>query len=373
MKILFTGGGSGGHVVPIIALARELRKITTSNLGIFYIGPEDEFNELLLSQEGIRVFHIQAGKVRRYFTFKTIFQNLFDLLIKTPLGIVQAFWRIFVLAPDVIFSKGGYGAIPATVAGKLLGIPIFLHESDIIPGMANRIGGRFSSRVFVSFPHTAYFPPQKTILTGNPIRKEILTGSKTQAQELFHITGEKPVLLILGGSQGAQRINNLMLLILNDLLASFEIIHQTGENNFSQVRAEAHAVTLEEKQKYYHPVPFLKETDLRHAYAAADFIISRAGAGSIFEFAALGKPSILIPLPESAQGHQIQNAYAYAATGAAIVLEEANLKPHFFLEKLKYLFSSPQELEKMKNAALAFAKPDSAKVIADTLVAYLNK
>ncbi len=373
MKILFTGGGTGGHILPIIAVARELRKQQDSpeiagGLQFLYMGPKDDFAEILLSQEGIKVYHALAGKVRRYGGIKTLFPNLLDTLVKTPLGILQALLRMFMLSPDLIFSKGGYGSLPATIAGWLLQVPIILHESDTIPGLSNRIGGFFASQIFVAFNRTSFFSAKKMVVVGNPIRKGVLIGAKEEAQVLLHLKGGKPIILFLGGSQGAQRINDMLLVILQEALKDFEIVHQTGEKNFIQVRKEAGAVVSKELLAYYHAVPFLKEQELRHVYAATAFIVSRAGSGSIFEIAALGKPSILIPLPEAAQNHQIQNAYEYANTGAAIVLEESNLTPHFFLEKLRYLVSNPQELAKMSQAALKFAKPEAATTIAKYLI-----
>lgn len=368
MKILFTGGGTGGHILPIIAIVRELRNQQENHLEFLFMGPKDDFSEVLLTQEGIKVYHTLAGKVRRYGGFKTLFPNLADTLFKIPVGILQALLRMFLLSPDLILSKGGYGALPATIAGWMLRVPIILHESDTIPGLANRVGGSFASQIFVAFPRTSYFPAKKMVAVGNPIRKGVLTGSKEEARQLLHLQGGKPVILFMGGSQGAQRINDMLLAILGEALQDFEIVHQTGEKNFAQVNQEAKAVVSKELLPYYHAAPFLKEPELRHVYAATDFIVSRAGSGSIFEIAALGKPSILIPLPEAAQNHQIQNAYEYANTGAAIVLEEANLTPHFFLEKLKYLVSSPQELAKMSAAALQFAKPQAAATIARYLI-----
>lgn len=369
MKILFTGGGTAGHILPIIAVARELRKQTgPKNMEFLYMGPRDDFAEILLTQEGIKVYHTLAGKVRRYGGLKTLFPNFVDMLVKTPLGISQALFRVFLLAPDLIFSKGGYGALPATIAAWLLQVPVFLHESDTVPGLANRIGGTFAFQVFVSFPRTSFFSAKKMVQIGNPIRKEILIGSKQEAREILKLQGDKPVILFMGGSQGAQRINDMLLVVLDEMLKDFEIIHQAGDKNFTQASQEAKVVISKERSPYYHAVPFLKEPELRHVYAATDFIVSRAGSGSIFEIAALGKPSILIPLPEAAQNHQIQNAYEYANTGAAIVLEEANLTPHFFLEKLRYLVSTPSELAKMSQAALQFAKPDAATTIAKYLI-----
>jgi UDP-N-acetylglucosamine--N-acetylmuramyl-(pentapeptide) pyrophosphoryl-undecaprenol N-acetylglucosamine transferase len=372
MKVLFTGGGSGGHILPIIAVARELRKnYQDKDLEFFYIGPEDKFGDVLLQQESIKVYSVKAGKVRRYWAFKTIFANLFDMFVKTPLGILKAFRILFFLSPDLVFSKGGYGALPTTIAARFLRIPVFLHESDIVPGRANRSAEKFAMEIFTSFPHTKHFSPKKLLLVGNPIRQRILTGSREQASQMFHLVGGKPILLLIGGSQGAQRLNDALLVVLEEALEEFEIIHQTGEKNFAQVKEETKAIISETNFPYYHPIAFLNESQLRHAYAAADLIVSRAGSGSIFEIAALGKPSIFIPLPEAAQNHQLENAYAYARTKAALVLEEANLKPHFFLERLRSIISDQEEAKIMSAAALQFSRPNAAGIIAQYLLAYL--
>ncbi|MBI1984926.1 MAG: undecaprenyldiphospho-muramoylpentapeptide beta-N-acetylglucosaminyltransferase [Candidatus Wildermuthbacteria bacterium] len=374
MKILFTGGGTGGHIVPLIAVMRELQRLqSAASLQMLYMGPKDEFGDMLLSQEGIQILHTLAGKIRRYGGVKAMLQTFVDVFFKLPLGFLQAFWKLFFLAPDLVMSKGGYGSLPATFASWLLGIPIFLHESDSVPGLANRVAAKLSVGIFTSFPHTERFPKQKTLLMGNPVRKEILEGSKEDAKHFFQLQGGKPLVFIMGGSQGAQRINEMLLIILQDALNTVEIIHQTGEKNYEDMKKETEAVLSKENRAWYHPVTFLKETELRDAYAVADLIIARAGSGSIFEIAAIGKPAILIPLPESAQNHQVKNAYEYAKTGAAIVLEEANLTPHFFLEKLKDLLQNSQELEKMSLASKTFAKPDSARTIARYLLEYLAK
>ncbi|RLC34874.1 MAG: hypothetical protein DRZ76_01675 [Candidatus Nealsonbacteria bacterium] len=372
-KILFTGGGTAGHIYPIVAITREIRRLGWK-VDFSYVGPKDEFGEILLSQEGVKIKSILAGKIRRYKNWKSILQNIADMLCKTPVGFLQAFFHVLFLNPDVIFSKGGYGSLATCFWGWFFRKPVLLHESDVVPGLANRFLSKLIPKIFVSFPisQTEYFPEEKMISVGNPVRKEILKGSKEKAKELFSLTGEKPVILVIGGSQGAQKINDLLLEILPELLTHFELIHQTGENNFQQVKAESKVVINKELGKYYHPINFLKEIELREAYAAADLVLSRAGSGAIFEIAACRKPSILIPLAISAQNHQVKNAYAYAQYGAAIVMEESNLAPHFFLEKLKYLFSHPSELEKMKEAAGEFAQPDSARFVAEHLLNYLT-
>jgi UDP-N-acetylglucosamine--N-acetylmuramyl-(pentapeptide) pyrophosphoryl-undecaprenol N-acetylglucosamine transferase len=376
MKILFAGGGTGGHIFPILAVARELKKVreelfSQEKLEFFYFGPKDTFDQAVLSDEDIKIRPILAGKIRRYFTALSLIQNIFDIIFKIPLGTLQAFWNIFLLSPDVIFSKGGYGSWPVVFAGWLFGVPIFLHESDVTPGLANKIMSRFALIVFVSFPKTEYFPPAKTILSGNPIRKELLEGLRQEAWLRFQLSREKPTILILGGSQGAQRINDLILEILPEIIEKYEIIHQCGEKNFHQVGAEANAVISEEQLKYYHLFPFLDEIELSHAYQGADLVVSRAGSSIIFEIAAIGKPSILIPIPESAQNHQSKNAYAFAQEERTVVIEEENLTPHFFLNRVHYLFSHPREMAEMAKRAKEFAQPQAAQVIAQYLMDYL--
>ncbi|MBI4138479.1 MAG: undecaprenyldiphospho-muramoylpentapeptide beta-N-acetylglucosaminyltransferase [Candidatus Wildermuthbacteria bacterium] len=373
MKILFAGGGTGGHILPIVAVARELRKQAgTQKTEFFYMGPKDDFSDMISSQEGIRIMRISAGKVRRDGSFAAISKNILDTFIKTPLGILQAFFRIFFLAPDLIFSKGGYGSVPSVLAGWILRVPIILHESDVMPGVANRVSGKFANDIFISFPETPGFPRKKVQQVGNPIREDLLSGSLQEANRLFSLQGGKPVILIMGGSQGSQRINDMLVNIAREMLKEYEIIHQTGDKNFQETKKEAEVAIPKELLPFYHPVPFLKETDLKHAFSVADLVVNRAGAGSIFEIAALGKPSILVPLPEAAQNHQLENAYAYNKAGACIVLEESNLTPHFFLERVHFLISNKEEYARMSRAALAFSRPRAAKAIAAYIIEYLS-
>lgn len=383
MKILFTGGGTAGHIFPIIAVAREIRKkymtevSSAEALQFFYLGPKDDFSESLLLKEGIKVKTILAGKIRRYFGIKYVFQNIFAILFKTPLGFLQSLFYIFVISPDLIFSKGGYGSLPPVLSGWLLLTPIFLHESDITPGLANRFLSRFSLEIFVSFPaeKTKYFQPQKMISVGNPVRLDILPAfakGKETAVDPIKLKGGKPVILIMGGSQGSQRINDIILAILPELVSDFELLHQVGSKNLEQITAESKVVIDKELQEYYHIFPFLAEDELKQALKAASLIIGRAGSGTIFEIAALGRPSILVPLKEAAQNHQVENAYAFAESGACQVIEESNLTPHFFLEKIRYLFSQPGKLREMELSARTFAKPLSAKIIAEYIMEYLS-
>lgn len=372
MKIVFTGGGTGGHVFPIIAIVRELRRLVPEKLEIYYLGPKDEFGNVFLSQEGILVKNILAGKIRRYFSFSSLIQNFFDIFFKIPLGIFQSFFWLLFKNPDLTFSKGGFGSFPVVFSSWLLGIPIFLHESDVSPGFANRILSKFALKIFTSFPQTEYFPPDKIYLVGNPIRTELLKGDREEAMKKFEITKEKPVLLILGGSQGAQRINEKILEILPEFLKHFEIIHQCGDRNFEEIKKLSQLILKENEKRYYHLFPFLKEEDLRDALTICDLVLSRAGSGSIFEIAGAGKPSILIPLPEAAQNHQIKNAYSYQKTGATIVIEESNLTPRFLLERLRFVAENEKEKEKMIKAAKEFSKPLAAKEIANYIFEFLT-
>jgi len=371
MKIIFTGGGTGGHVFPIIAIVTELKKIRPDFV-FYYIGPKDDFASFYLKREGIRVKTILAGKVRRYWTLKTFFWNILDL-IKIPIGILQGFFYVFFLLPDLIFSKGGYGSIPVSLMAPLFLTPLMVHESDAVPGLANKIASKLALEIFVSFPaeSTKGFPAKKIISVGSPIRREILGGTKEEAKEMFGIKDEKPVILVLGGSQGSQSINNVVLDGLSDFLKNFQIIHQAGQNNFKEVEAGAKVMASGHLMPNYFISPFLRENELRNALAAADIVISRAGGGAIFEIASAAKPSILVPLPSSAQNHQIENAYAYEAAGACVVMEQKNLAPHFLLEKLKYLLSDENGLKRMSLAAKRFSKPRAAEIIAKYISEYL--
>jgi len=368
---MFTGGGTAGHIYPLLSIARELRKsYPFAGFEFWYLGPKDKFAKNILSHEGIRIKTVMSGKMRRYFSF----QNILDF-IKIPIGILQAFYHIFVFSPDVIFSKGGYGSIPTILAGWFLQTPIFLHESDVVPGIANRIASKFAVEIFISFSieETDYFPSQKMLSVGNPVRSEILKGDEKEAKRFFKLMGGKPIILIMGGSQGARRVNDKILAVLSEMINDFEIIHQTGQKNFQQVQKESRVVLTESARKYYHPVPWLDVKHLANALKVASLVVSRAGSGSIFEIAVNAKPCILVPLEGSAQDHQVRNAYAVSQRGAAMVIEEPNFRPHFVLERIKFLFNNPKKMADLSQKAKEFSRPQAAKVIAEYLMAYLSQ
>jgi len=369
-RLMIAGGGTGGHIIPLIAVARKIKEKEIS-AEFMFLGPKENFSKKFMTAEGITIKHAMSGKMRRYFSIL----NFVDAL-KIPIGIVQALWHLLWFMPEVIFSKGGCATLPVVIAGWLYHIPILIHESDANPGMANSVLAKLASRVAVSYPSAeSYFHSEQVVVTGSPLREDINKGNKENAQKMFSLLESKKTIFIWGGSQGAKAINDKILEVLPELLPNYQIIHQTGEKNFEEVKNEAKVVIAPELEKFYHPVGFLKEIELREAYAASDLILSRAGSGSIFEIAALGKPSVLVPLALAAQDHQAKNAYAYAdgSRGATLVIEEANLTPRFLLEKIKYTFAVPGELEKMSKAAKSFAKPDSGRLIAEYIMNYYKK
>ncbi len=371
MKILFTGGGSGGHIFPIIAISRELRRLyEKDDLHFDYIGPSNSTGILQLTQEPLFGIHyIASGKLRRYFSLL----NILDLAVMIPFSFLQSFLILLFHRPNLVFSKGGTGSLPVTYAARLLFIPVFLHESDIVPGLSNRITSKWAKKVFTSFEKTEYFDLSKTICVGTPIKKELLEGDATTAKELFHLAGGKPVIMFWGGSQGAEPLNDFVILTINDLLKNYEVIHVCGKKNLAETQAEIDVMLQKELVAYYHLYNELDEVRLKHAYHIADIIISRAGSASIFELAACGKPSILIPLPSAAGDHQSKNAHAYEASGATIVIEQDNVTPHFFFSKIQHLLASPEKMEAMRQTALAFAKPLAAKAVAREILEYLQK
>ncbi|MCX6736632.1 MAG: UDP-N-acetylglucosamine--N-acetylmuramyl-(pentapeptide) pyrophosphoryl-undecaprenol N-acetylglucosamine transferase [Candidatus Parcubacteria bacterium] len=381
IRIIFTAGGSGGHTFPLIAIYQEMVKLAKEknlDLKTLYLGPND-FTNRFINQAGLNSKNILTGKLRRSFNPLDILKNFGDFF-KMIVGIFQSLWHLFFFMPDFIISKGGHGSLPVMLAANLYLIPKAIHESDSIPGLANIITSKISQKIFVSFKNTAsFFPAKKTLLVGNPIRSDLLTQmDKKQAKDLLGL-GEKPIILILGGSQGAQTINDIILDILPDLIENAYVIHQTGQNNFVSVSQEAKIIFQEIIKNDalthdYRIIPFLEDTiqepnkSLKINLWAADIIVSRAGSGAIFELAALGKPSILIPLPWASQDHQTKNAYEYSQNGAALIIESNNLTQHILSELILNTISDEKKLKEMSEAALAFAKPDAAKQISQEIL-----
>jgi UDP-N-acetylglucosamine--N-acetylmuramyl-(pentapeptide) pyrophosphoryl-undecaprenol N-acetylglucosamine transferase len=367
MKIVFTGGGTGGHFYPIIAIAEEVNAIIDEQKILqakLYYFSDTPYDKTALFDNGITYKKISAGKNRVYFSPL----NFLDYF-KAGFGIIQAIFSLYSIFPDVVVGKGGYASFPTLVAARLLKIPILIHESDSFPGRVNQWAGKFATRIAISFPEAAqYFPKDRVAFTGHPIRKEIAQSAKDGVFEYFGLDASIPTILVLGGSSGAEIINNAILDSLNLLLPQFQIIHQTGAKNITEVKNTAEIVMGQSEFKgRYKPVPFLNTLGLRMASGAASVIISRAGS-MIFEIASWGVPAIIIPITKSNGDHQRKNAFTYARSGAGEVIEENNLTGTILAAELTKIVSDKARLELMRKNAAAFTVPDAGHKIAEEVV-----
>lgn len=372
MKVLFTGGGTGGHFFPIIAITQRLNeKINDMQFGdvdIYYMS-NDPYNKQLLNENGIIFQKIIAGKLRRYFSIK----NISDFFL-TLAGTFIAIWKMFKIYPDVVVGKGGYASFPALLAARLLLIPVIIHESDIVPGRVNKWAGKFAERIGVAYPETVqYFDSEKCAHVGNPIRREIMNPLPQGATEYLSLEHDTPVVMILGGSQGAQKINDAILPVISRLVNKYQIIHQVGMKNLDDVRATAGVALSESPHKERYKIfGFLNDISMKMAAGVTDLVVTRAGS-TIFEIALWGIPSIIIPIPEEISHDQRKNAFTYARSGAAVVIEERNLSPNLLASEIDRLMSSGAKLDEMNKAAKNFARSDAADKMADQITAILER
>jgi UDP-N-acetylglucosamine--N-acetylmuramyl-(pentapeptide) pyrophosphoryl-undecaprenol N-acetylglucosamine transferase len=367
-RIVFAGGGSGGHVYPTLAVIDALQK-RFIELGMaaqmIRMGPRDGYETLFVNR-GVLITPIVAGKVRRYFSL----ENFIDVP-KLFIGFLQALFKLFSIMPDVVFSKGGTGALPVVFAAWCYRIPVAIHESDARPGLTNLASARFAKKVFVSFERAAsHFNPQKTEVVGTPIRSELLAEKTTKdlAKDALGFSSSHPLTLILGGSQGSQRINDFILANLMEIIKETQVLHQTGIANLAEAQKLSRAALIDESFKNrYQPVGYF-DKNLNLALTAADIVIARAGSNTLAEIAMFGIPAVLIPLADAANDHQRTNAYEFAKNGAAIVIEEANLLPGIFLGQLKKILSDDALRAKMAAASAQFFIPNAAEKIAQELL-----
>lgn len=354
-RILLTGGGSGGHVFPLVAVLDEIRRFAGGDIKVSYIGPRHKLNEEFEKRE-IKVYKILGAKLRRYFDLR----NFIDVP-KFFISFLQALFKLYFLMPDLVFSKGGTSALPVVLAARFYFIPVVIHESDSVPGLTNRLSAHFAKKVFISF-RTAinYFSPKKTELVGNPIRLEILTNrvqNTEAAKTRIRFKPEEPLIVFLGGSQGAEHLNEFVFNNFKEIISFTQVFHQVGADNLN------HAERLRNSSERYRYGGFLNAEEIKSVLAAADVVVSRTGSGAIFEIASFGKPAILVPLPESAGDHQRVNAYEYERSGAAIVVEESNLSWGILKLEIEKILNESGLKEKMSQAALSFAKPEAAEMI----------
>lgn len=305
-KIVMTGGGTAGHVTPNIALFDSLQK---DGYEIHYIGSYEGIEKGLIEDKKIPYYGISSGKFRRYRSWK----NLTDPF-RVLHGFFQARRLLGRIRPNVVFSKGGFVSVPVVMAAKTRHIPVIIHESDLTPGLANKLAMPSATKVCCNFPETLpYLPKEKAVLTGSPIRQELLHGNKQAAKNFCGFTGDLPILMVMGGSIGSVYINNAIRGCIDTLLTKYQIIHLCGKGNIDE--------SLKDK-KGYAQFEYISE-NLPDLFAAADLVVARAGANSICELLALHKPNILIPLSRNAsRGDQILNANSFAKQGFSVVLEE---------------------------------------------------
>ena len=331
-KIVLTGGGTAGHVTPNIALLPALRE---AGYEIAYIGSEDGIEKELMNDCDIPYIGVPTGKLRRYFDWKN-FTDPFRVLK----GYAKARSFLKGYRPDVVFSKGGFVSVPIVRAAASLKIPCVIHESDMTPGLANKLCFGAASKVCCNFPETmAKMPKDKAVLTGTPIRAELFSGDRQKGLELCGFAADKPVLLIMGGSQGAASVNQAVRSHLDELLRDFQIVHLCGAGKYDASKDGIDG---------YKQFEYVKE-DLSHLFAAADLIISRAGANAIFEILALRKPNLLIPLSIGTRGDQILNARSFEAQGFSKVLVESENEGILY----KKLVSTGQKLYRDREKYIA--------------------
>lgn len=323
-RIILTGGGTAGHVTPNIALIPELRE---RGYDIQYIGSYNGIEKDLIEPFGIPYHGISSGKLRRYFSVQN-FTDPFRVLK----GLGEARKLVRSLKPDVIFSKGGFVSVPVVIAGKQNKVPVIIHESDMTPGLANKLAIPSATKVCCNFPETMNsLSQEKAVLSGCPIRQELLSGNKIAALDLCGFTSDKPVILVMGGSLGAVAVNNAVRAALPELLEQFQIVHLCGKGKMDETLT---------KTKGYKQFEYINK-ELRDLFALADIVISRAGANAICELLALHKPALLIPLSANAsRGDQILNARSFEKQGFSMVLEEEEVTKETLLDAVHKLYDN---------------------------------
>lgn len=360
-RVVLSGGVSGGHTFPLIAVARALRTQYQGGIEFLFIGSKGQFEGESMAAEGIPAQYVLSGKLRRYFSLL----NFIDPF-KVPIGFIQSLWKLFVFMPDAVFAKGGSASVPVVLAAWVYRIPIIIHDSDAVAGRANRFLSRYATRIAIAYPSArAYFPVEKTALTGNPVREEILRGDIERGMDRFGLSREKPVLAVLGGSQGAAVLNESLLHILPELLkAGIQVVHQTGRENYATIAEISREHGLDTKLSGYIARDFFSASELADVLALSWVVLARAGASTIAELAATKKAVILVPLASAANDEQRMNAYDIAKIGGAEVLEEANLGEHILLQKIIELMQNAELRTALGERIHQFYHPDASQAIA---------
>ncbi len=333
-KIIMTGGGSAGHVTPNIALFPELKRL---GFTIEYIGSRDGIEKEIIEKEKVKYFSISSGKLRRYMDLKNISDPF-----KVIKGVFDAYRIIRREKPSIVFSKGGFVSVPVVIAAFLNGVPVIAHESDITPGLANKLSEPYCTKICVTFPESLIaIKGKKAVLTGTPIRQDIFQGSWILGRQACGFTDKKPVILVMGGSLGSKIINENIRQCLPELLEEYNIAHICGKGNIDETLRGVNG---------YMQFEYIDE-ELKHVMAAAELVISRAGANAIFELLALKKPNLLIPLSrKSSRGDQILNAQSFKKSGYSAVIEEESLNPELLVKEIRNLYLHKEEFIRKMNS-----------------------
>ena len=367
VRVAIAGGGTGGHVLPVIAVLEEFDRRGLAFEPI-WIGSKTGLERSEAGNRGIPFHTIQTGKLRRYLDLQTI-----PDAARIPAGTVQAGRVLRAFQPDVIFSSGGFVSVPTVVAGHVLGFPVLTHEQTASFGLANKINARFSDLMAFSYESSraiAGRQAKSAIVTGNPIRTSLINGDRDAAFAAFGFDPSLPLTYITGGARGASPLNHRIEAALPALLDQTQIVQQTGPdatNGDYSLLLERRNALPELLQKRFHVVEYIRD-ELKDLYAASDLVVSRAGAGSVAEFAVLGQPSLLIPLPGSGGGEQWLNARVLERPGGAIVLDQEDATPERLVEEITALLKNQHQLDQMAAAARSVGRPDAASNLADALL-----
>lgn len=370
MRIVLTGGGSGGHFYPLIAVVEAIEDISKEKKliepEIVFMGPPP-FDALALEEHAIQYKASTAGKIHRDSGLGV--RGFFGIIF----GVIRATFQLFALYPDVVFSTGGFAAFPTLFAARILRIPVVIYDADSTPGRTSRWSARFARWIAIGHAESLTQYPEsyrpRIAHVGHPIRKEIQHPAPEGGYEFLSLDPSVPTIFIMGGSQGAQKINETILNALSELMTRYNVVHQTGLANLDDVQHIASVILKESPYEHrYRAFGLLNTLAERMAAGAASIVIARAGSGTIFEVASWAIPAILIPIPRDVAHDQTENAFSYARTGAAVVIEQNNLTPHVLIAEIDRIMTNPDLQNSMREAASSYARPNAARTIAQILL-----
>lgn len=361
MRILLTGESTAGNLAPIITVYEALREKTRQdnvheNVEFKLISTESDMLRAFVQGEDLKFDLLDPGHENQKSNIFTTLKNFTRLMLS-----------VYSYMPDIIFLKGGFVSLPVAITGWLFRIPIIMHESDMIPSGMDKFTSRFVKRIAISFDYTReFYPEKKVFFSGNPVNVSIAMADYEQSKQKLSIDGDKPVVFIMSGGTGARQINELVVQILPQLLQKYEIIHQCGINDYEMIQSQLQKMAIPFLDDY-HLFPFMKQS-LADAYAVSDLVVARAGANTVAEIMLVGKPSILIPMSASESDNQSRNAFFFSEAGAAVLLNEKNVKPHLFLDAIDHIFADRLKMMEMMRQSRLLAHPEAADVVADEII-----